>query len=167
MHLKDEFSAVGALKKGTPCAPFEDDLMVHLGVESIECITFFKRLQFGDAIFHSQMYKRVSRRNNFTIAYSQGGCRVMAKLKFFLVGETSRMTCGAVIAPMSMFSGALCESHEVMGNIVNHIVPLHQPQKNRFDIIPLEDIIDVCLYTKFSDSEVGYAAHFPNHLEKD
>ena len=168
MHLKDEFFAVGALKKGTPGAPFEDDLMLHLGVESIECITFFKRLQFGDAIFHSQMYKRVSRRNNFTIAYSLGGCTSYGQIEvFFLVGETSRMTCGAVIAPMSMFSGALCESHEVLGNVVNHIVPLHQPKKNRFDIIPLEDIIDVCLYIKFSDSEVGYAAHFPNHLEKD
>ena len=142
--------------------------MLHLGVESIECITFFKRLQFGDAIFHSQMYKRVSRRNNFTIAYSQGGCTSYGQIEvFFLVGETSRMTCGAVIAPMSMFSGALCESHEVLGNVVNHIVPLHQPKKNRFDIIPLEDIIDVCLYINFSDSEVGYAAHFPNHLEKD
>ena len=44
-HLKNEFFAVGALKKGTPGAPFEDDLLLHLGVESIECITFFKRLQ--------------------------------------------------------------------------------------------------------------------------
>ena len=76
------------------------------------------------------------------------------------------MTCGAVIAPMPKSSGVLCESHEVLGNAVNHIVPLHQP-KNRFDIVPLEDIIDVCLYIKFSDSEVGYAAHFPNHFEKD
>jgi len=86
-----------------------------------------------------------------------------------LVEETSKMTCGAVIASMSMSSEVLCKSHEVMGNVVNHIVPLHQPKKNRFDIIPLEDIIliDVCLYIKFSDSEVGYAAHFPNHLEKD
>ena len=72
-HLKNEFFAVGALKKGTPGAPFEDDLLLHLGVESIECITFFKRLQFADAIFHSQMYKKVSR-NNFTIAYPKGGC---------------------------------------------------------------------------------------------
>ena len=75
--------------------------------------------------------------------------------------------------PMPKSSGVLCESHEVLGNAVNHIVPLHQPKKNRFDIIPLEDIvplediIDVCLYIKFSDSEVGYAAHFPNHFEKD
>ena len=86
---------------------------------------------------------------------------------FFLVDGTSRTTCGAVIAPMSMSSEVLCESHDILGNVVNHIVPLHQLKKNRFDIIPLEDIIDVCLYIKFSDIEVGYAAHFPNHLERD
>ena len=43
---------------------------------------------------------------------------------FLLVKETSRMTCGAVIAPMPKSSGVLCESHEVLGNAVNHIVPL-------------------------------------------
>jgi len=74
LHFKDEFFAIGALKKGTTSAPFEDDLLRHLGVESIECITFFKRLQFGDAIFHSQMYKRVSRGNNSIMAKSHGGC---------------------------------------------------------------------------------------------
>jgi len=167
-HLKDEFFAIGALKKGATSAPFEDDLLLHVGVETIECISFFKRLQFGDAIFHSQMYKRVSRRNNSIIAYSHGGCTSYGQIEvFFLVEETSRMTCGAVIAPMSMSGEVLCESHEVLGNVVNHIAPLHQPKKNRFDIIPLDDIIDMCLYMKFSDREVGFAAHFPNHLEKD
>ena len=117
-------------------------------------MTFFKQLQFGDAIFHSQMYKRVSRRNNFTIAYSHRGCRSYGQIEvFFLVEDISRMTCGAVIAPMSTSSGVLCESHKVLGIAVSHIV--------------LEDIVDVCLYIKFADSEVGYANHFPNHLEKD
>ena len=77
------------------------------------------------------------------------------------------MTCGAVIVPLSTSSGVLCESHEVLGIPVNHIVPVLQRKEGRFDIIPLEDIVDVCLYIKFADSEVGYANHFPNHLEKD
>ena len=61
----------------------------------------------------------------------------------------------------------ICESHVVLGSIVDHIVPLHQVKKNRFHIVSFEDIIDVCMYMKFSDGEVGYAAHFPNHFEKD
>ena len=60
----------------------------------------------------------------------------------------------------------ICESHVVLGSIVNHIVPLHQVKKNRFHIVSFEDITSVCMYMKFSDSEVGYAAHFPNHFER-
>ena len=132
-------------------------------MESIGCVTFFKRLQIGDAVFYSQMYKRVSRRNSFTVAYTKGESTSYGQIEvFFLLKEDPRMTCGAIIAPMSKSDQLICESH-----VVDHIVPLQQAKKNRFDIVPFEDIIDVCLYMKFSDSDVGYAAHFPNHFEKD
>ena len=36
-----------------------------------------------------------------------------------------------------------------------------------FVVVPFEDIIDVCVFMAFSDGEVYYAAHFPNHFEKD
>ena len=77
------------------------------------------------------------------------------------------MTCGAVIAPMSKSCQHICECHELLGNPIHHIVSLQHPNKDRFDIVFLEDIIDVCLYMKFSDNEVGHAAHFPNHFDKD
>ena len=77
------------------------------------------------------------------------------------------MTCGAIIAPMSKSNELICESHVVLGSIVDHIVPLHQVKENRFHIVSFENVIDVCMYMKFSDSEVGYAAHFSNHFEKD
>lgn len=167
-HLRNELYAIGALKKGTPGEPFEDDLLLFLGVESIGCVTFYKRLQIGDAVFHSELYKRVSRRNSFTVAYTKGKDTSYEQIQvFFLLKEDPRVTCGAIIAPMSKSNELICESHVVLGSIVDHIVPLHQAKKNRFDIAPFEDIIYVCLYMKFSDSEVGYAAHFPNHFEKD
>ena len=84
-----------------------------------------------------------------------------------MVPEDPAMACGAVIAPMSKSDQHVCEWHGVLGYPVLHIVSLHDPNKNRFDIVNLEDIIDICLYMKFSDSEIGYAAHFPNHFEKD
>ena len=43
----------------------------------------------------------------------------------------------------------------------------HKPNKNQFTVVPLKDIIDICVYIKFSDCDVSYAAHFPNHIEKD
>lgn len=167
-HLKDDFYAIGALRKGRPDTPFEDDLLLFLGVESISDVTFFKRVQFGDAVFHSRMYKRVSRRNSFTVAYQkENGTRYGQIEVFFVVPRDPAMTCGAVIVPMLKSDQHICAQHEVLGSPIHHIVALQQPNKNRFDVVLLEDIIDVCLYMKFSDSEVGYAAHFPNHFEKD
>ena len=71
------------MKKGKSTnADYEDDLLLFLGVESISDVTFFSRLQIGEAVFHSRAYKRVSRRNNYTIAYQQGDTvYVMGTLK--------------------------------------------------------------------------------------
>ena len=51
--------------------PFEDDLLLFLGIETVCKVKFFNRVQFGDAVFHSRKYKRVTRRNNFTVTYQQ------------------------------------------------------------------------------------------------
>ena len=72
-HLKEDFYEVGALKKGLPAdADFDEDFPAFLGIESLCEVTFFSSLQIRGATFHSRMYKRVVRRNNYTIAYGQG-----------------------------------------------------------------------------------------------
>jgi len=79
---------VGAMKKGTSGnAPYEEDLLLYLGVESISDVTFFSRLETGDAMFHSRTYKRVSRRNNFTVAYQREQPYSMGKLKYSLLSR--------------------------------------------------------------------------------
>ena len=72
-----------------------------------------------------------------------------------------------MVLPMSKANQNFCQRHTVLGIPVSHIIALHQPNRNTFVIVPLEDIIYVCVYMEFSDSGVNYAAHFPNHLEKD
>ena len=88
-HLKYDFCAVGALNKGrSTVADYDDDLLGFLGVESISDVTFFSRVQIADAVFHSRAYKRVSRRNNYTIANTGNeAASVMVKLKCFLLPE--------------------------------------------------------------------------------
>lgn len=56
-HLKYKFYAIGALKKGKPDEPFEDNIPSFLSMESISDVTLFNRTQFGDAVFHSRMYQ--------------------------------------------------------------------------------------------------------------
>ena len=72
-HLRDELYATGKLKEGLPGEPREDDLMLSTRVETISSIKFFSHLQLGDAVFHSQAYKGITRRNHHTDAYAQEG----------------------------------------------------------------------------------------------
>lgn len=168
-YLKDDFYAVGALKKGLPTdADFDEDLLTFLGIESLSEITFFSRLQIGGATFHSRMYKRAVSRNNYTIAYRQGkSCNCYGQIKvFFVVRDDPRMTCGAVVSPLIVSSQHVCNIHEVLGNPVTHILCLYKPNRKRFTDISLGDIIDICIYMEFSDCNLGYAALFPTTLKE-
>ena len=168
-HLKDDFYAVGALNKGRSTdTDYDDDLLGFLGVESISDVTFFSRLQIADVVFHSRAYKRVSRRNNYTIAYWQEGSICYGQIEvFFFTRDERRMACGAVVATMSMSGQRLCKWLDILGSPVSHIVCLHHPNRSRFAVVPLDEIVDVCVYMKFTDSDLGYAAHFANHIERD
>ncbi|PFX13602.1 hypothetical protein AWC38_SpisGene22296 [Stylophora pistillata] len=143
--VTDHFYAVGAMKKGKSTnADYEDDLPLFLGVESISDVTFFSRLQIREAVFHSRAYKRISRRNNYAIAYQQGDSIYYGYIEaFFSVRSNPSVACGAVIAPMSISGRHVCKSHEVLGNLISHIVCLHEPNKNRFTVAPPKDIIDI------------------------
>lgn len=168
-HLKEDFYAVGALTKGRATnAGYEDDLISILGVESLSDITFFSRLQIGEAVVRSKSYKRVTRRNNYTITYQKEERICYGQIEvFFVVRDDARMVCGAVLSSMAVSSKQVCKSHMILSSPVSHIVCLRQPNRNRFTVVPLEDIIDVCVYMKFSDCDLGYAAVFPNHIERD
>ena len=70
-RLRDALYAIGKLKEGIPGEPCEDDLMLSTRVESISAIKFFNHLQLGYAVFYSQTYGGITRRNHHTDAYAQ------------------------------------------------------------------------------------------------
>ena len=69
--LRDELYAISKLMGGIPGEPREDDLILSTRVESISCIKFFNPMKLGDAVFHAQAYRRITRRNHHTDAYVQ------------------------------------------------------------------------------------------------
>ena len=75
--------------------------------------------------------------------------------------------CGAVIAPMLRATQGLCKKHAVLGTPVHHIVTLKKPNNIDFVMVQLKNISDVCVYMDTQDSDVQYAAQFPNHYERD
>ena len=91
------------MKEGIPDEPCEDDLMLSTRVESISSIKFFNYLQLGDAVFYSQAYRGITRRNHHTDAYAQEEeIRYQQTEVFFMVVKDvdSVMTCGAALAQM-------------------------------------------------------------------
>ena len=94
------------LKDGTPGEPCEDDHILSTRVESISSIKFFNYLQLGDAVFYSQAYRGITRRNHNTDAYAQEEeIRYQQTEVFFMVVKDvdTVMTCGAALAQMSKY----------------------------------------------------------------
>ena len=94
------------LKDGTPGEPCEDDYMLSTRVESISSIKFFKYLQLGDAVFYSQAYRGITRRNHHADAYAQEEeIRYQQTEVFFMVVKDvdSVMICGAALAQMPKY----------------------------------------------------------------
>ena len=67
--LRDELYATGKMKEEIRGEPCEDDLMLSTRAEA----KFVHHLQLGDAVFHSQACRGITRRNHHTDAYAQGG----------------------------------------------------------------------------------------------
>ena len=145
-HLKGSFYAIGAMKSCSNRLSFEDDLLSFLGLESLSTVKHFTRLQVGDAVFHSKMYERVSRRNSSTVTYHQGATINYGQIEVFFMGPVSSETnyCGAVISPMLRDTQGLYKKHPVLGTPAHHIVTLKKPNNIHFVMVQLENIIDVC-----------------------
>ena len=91
------------LKEGILGEPCEDDHMLSTRVESIFSIKFFNYLQLGDAVFYSQTYRGITRRNHHTDAYAQEEeIRYQQTEVFFMVVKDvdSVMACEAALAQM-------------------------------------------------------------------
>lgn len=132
-----------ALKSGScTTEPFVDDLQAFLGLDSLSSVKFFTRLQAGSAVFHLKQYKRVSRRNKFTVAYrlDERHSLEYGQIEIFFkapVGSTT--SCGAVFKPLSRTSKGICEQHKVLGRPVSHIIALHHP--HRYLLFPLKTLL--------------------------
>ena len=125
-------------------------------------------VEVGHTVFHSKMYKRVSRRNFSTIMYPQGASINYGQIEVFFKepvnSQTNHRYCGAVLSPMQRATEGLCEKHPVLGTPAHHIVILKKPNNVHF---VMENIIDVCVFMGTQDSDVQYAAQFPNHYERE
>ena len=166
--LKEGYYAIGAIKSNVLNDVYEDDLLAVLGLESLCTVQYFTRLQAGSQVYHSRMYKRVSKRNSYTVAYRKGRSIVYGQIEmYFCAGANAHLQHGAVIVPMpTAVKQCISEQNDILGiTPVSHIVVLNQPKQNQADIVSVDDIVELCVFIELSD--ITYVAHFPNRYEKD
>ena len=122
--LRDELYATGKMKEEIRGEPCEDDLMLSTRAEA----KFVHHLQLGDAVFHSQAYRGITRRNHHTDAYAQGGDTRYQQTEVFQLRsvELSLLKCSKVrnILPI--------QYHATLGFPINHIVPISKSKQAIF-----------------------------------
>ena len=128
----------------------------------------------GDCVIQSRLYKRVSRRNTFTIAYKEQSSLKYGQIEVFVKASVpeSNMVYGAVLFPLEKIKDegkSIASVDEVLGinPIGDFVVAVKPPQMDRCRVIRLDQIADICIYMELKPSKVAYIAHLPNTYERD
>lgn len=101
---------VGALRNAGLRPELEDDVVSGLGVDSINEVKFFTRVQIRGRNIHSRAYKRVSVRNSLTFAYKD--CNQM-QIEVFVQSfcpQKDSVEYAAVLLPFEKQVGHICET---------------------------------------------------------
>ena len=136
--------AIWRLSSGIPGPRFSIFCWLLYNTPSWKCCVSFNAVQKSFQKNHVRSCLQIGRKSQ-SLEYGQIEI-------FFRAPVGSRTLCGAVLKPLSRASQSICKQHEVLGRPVSHIIALHHPHRHLFVIVPLESIIDVCVYMAFSDS---------------
>ena len=134
----------------------------------MEAIRCFTRLELNDRVIHSKMYKRVTKRNSFTVAYKDGDGISYGQIEAFVKTVGCPSYHGAVVIPLEIVeTEAICSLNQELNMIpVDHIVICHPPNNDSCQVISLANILELCVCIHFNNEAV-FVAHVPNHFEKD
>lgn len=177
-RIRKDLYIIGALKTFTGCCKpgIEDDVISGLGVSSLNEVKMFTRLQMEDCVIQSRLYKRVSRRNTFTVAYKEKNALKYGQIEVFVKASApdhkSNMEYGAVLFPLEKIPDegkCITDVNEVLGinPIGDFVAAVKPPQMDRCTLIGLDQISEVCVYMEFKPSKVAYIARLPNAYERD
>jgi len=162
---------VGAVTTAGVRPELEDDVISQMGVDSMDEVKFFNRLQVKGRIVHSKAYKRVSVRNSYTISYKDGDDTKYGQVEVFVLASSpleGSVKYAAVVLPFVEQTGFVCPMHEVLNVFpVMHIVGWNQPTTDQCVVVPVDHIKEICVCMEFKDTGIVYIANFPNHIEKD
>lgn len=124
-------------------------------------ITTFYRLQIGGTILYSRQYKRVKKRNSYTISYRDAnGIKKYAFIDFFVYLH-NKIAC--VLIPLQAMP-ITCKEHFKLTtgclDDIGHLIPVQI--QNSVCLCFSEEILAKCLFVSFQS--VHYVLEFPSVL---
>lgn len=178
---------IGALKNHElGQTPLEDNaILVALQGNVGNCKTF-SRCQVNGKVEHSISYKRVLKRNNYTVCYKNiHGNISYGQVAFFLQNvpicdslcvsncNFHKPSYWAVILKLQ----SLDEAHSVMNfnqeesdlpiRVSHPEICLVKPCSEAVEAVLISHILDVLMFINIDDCNAAYVCHSPNKIEKD
>ena len=129
---------------------------VLLGVEILQ----FVRYRNGNVVFHSKMYKRVKRRNSYTVMYVEDGVKMFGMIKCCMTlvidnGFNSEERHVGLIECLDVL-------HDCLG-LASHIKVVKNVEQPLQKLVLLENIAQVCVWLEFEDIlDVSFISLIPN-----
>lgn len=183
------YFAIGAKKVRTFGENVSEDASIRsaLGGQIGKC-DIFSRCEVNKKMMHSKSYKRVTKRNTYTICYvTETMQKCYGQVSYFFAHTPS---CNSVCSNVCNFHiptywALICKLDFSESNRLNfskddanlrlpiavkspHICSLKKPIPNDFYVLPISKILEVVSCVDFdNDDNVLYVSHAPNQIEKD
>ena len=128
-------------------------------VDRIHPIKFFK-LQFKGQMFFAQQYRRVKKRNSYTVLYTRSTQKHFGKILYFLLVQQKPV---AVLQRYHILDGG-AKKHFSLSIQIQGIVPVKE--STEIDIIAVEKIVGKYVFVEI-DCHTKYIAVFPSSILSD
>ena len=184
MHQKEQIAencyAIGTIKRAT-LTPVE-----HAAVEAvvghISTVHKFQRAVIHNHMVHCKEYKRMTRRNNYTIEYSQAGALSYGHVQFFArcfltcpnpVFCSANCVCKvpqhvAVIQKFRRNEDFIIARDQHTNASLPHIIPVFKDETMSLHVISLKQIVRLCFFIDCTHgNNTVFVGLFPNLYEKD
>ncbi len=171
IQIDEECAAIGACIERNVDSPMYE--LLEPFVTSVpEVITKFGRLLLRREVYHSQMYRRPTRRNDYVITYEDVKERVQ---KFGLVSyfcmfksESNVVQAYAIIVELIPHTTVKIANDPITNASISHITPCYPPIASRLAVIPVKSIVQKVVYMHLADvPDCTYVAVCPNTIECD
>ena len=174
--ISQGINCIGALKYFEATSGEKNAIEQVLGGPVSKCFKF-SRLDLRGDVIHSTSYKRVSKRNSYTVQFHGKGEVAYGQVKYFakvfkrcrnpvFCGQSCECKLPVYVAVINLFelSNIQLAHDNVTGATVPHIIPIKK-ETNGLTAVQVSEIIQLCVRISCHD-DINFVCLFPNRFEK-